>query len=362
MPSHALAITAAEARALFSDLIDAPSLVLAVSGGPDSTALMMLAARWHGALKNGPKLTVVTVDHGLRPESKCEATEVARLAKKLGIAHLTLRWTGRKPKAGLPQAARAARYRLLADAARAAGARHVVTAHTLDDQAETVLIRLLRGSGLTGLAAMQRVSALPGAQGFELVRPLIVLSKARLIATLEAEKISFADDPTNRDPKFTRARLRGLMPQLAEEGLDAGRLALLARRLGRADAALAAMAAEAHDMLSVKSSAGTVAYDRVRFGFMPAEIRLRLLGRAITAVGDEGPVELAKLEALKEALDSAQKAGRPFRRSLAGAVVMLSGDLIDGKIVIERAPARRRTQAKALTKGRRGNAKSLKTR
>lgn len=362
MPAQASVITAAEARTLFSDLSDAPALVLAVSGGPDSTALMVLAARWRGALKSGPKLTAITVDHGLRPESKREAADVARLAKKLGIAHRTLRWSGRKPETGLPQAARNARYRLLADAARKAGSRHVLTAHTLDDQAETVIIRLLRGSGLTGLAAMQRVSTLPSARGFELVRPLIDLPKGRLIATLKAEKISFADDPTNRDPKFTRARLRGLMPQLAREGLDAGRLALLARRLGRADAALAAIVVEAQDILNVKSNPGTVAYDRVQFGFMPEEIGLRLLGRAIAAVGDEGPVELAKLEALKVALDTAKKAGQPFRRTLAGAIVTLSGDIIDGKIVIERAPARRPVQAKALTKGRSGNAKRPKTR
>jgi tRNA(Ile)-lysidine synthase len=362
MPAQASVITAAEARTLFSDLIDAPALVLAVSGGPDSTALMVLAARWRGALKSGPTLIAVTVDHGLRPESKREAADVARLAKKLGIVHRTLRWSGRKPKAGLPQAARNARYSLLADAARKAGSRHVLTAHTLDDQAETVIIRLLRGSGLTGLAAMQRVSALPSARGFELVRPLIDLPKGRLIATLKAEKISFADDPTNRDPKFTRARLRGLMPQLAREGLNAGRLALLARRLGRADAALAAIVVEAQDILNVKSSPGTVAYSRVQFGFMPEEIGLRLLGRAIASVGDEGPVELAKLEALKVALDTAKKTGQPFRRTLAGAIVTLSGDIIDGKIVIERAPARRPTRSKALTKHRPGNAKRPKTR
>lgn len=362
MPMQASVITAAEADTLFSDLIDMPALVLAVSGGPDSTALMVLAARWRGALKSGPKLTAITVDHGLRPESKREAADVVRLAKKLGIAHRTLRWTGKKPKTGLPQAARIARYRLLADAARKAGATHVLTAHTLDDQAETVIIRLLRGSGMTGLAAMQRISVMTDNGGLSLVRPLLDIPKARLIATLKAGKIPFADDPTNRDPKFTRARLRGLMPQLAEEGLDAGRLALLARRLGRADAALAATTAAAEDLMMVKSTRDAVAYDRVKYGFTPDEIALRLLGRAISAVGDEGPVELGKLEALKVALDSAKIAGKPFRRSLAGALVTLTGDKSGGKIVVERAPPRRPTRPKALTKRRPGNAKRPKTR
>ena len=361
-------ISAAEAGALFSDLEDVPALLLAVSGGPDSTALMVLAARWAKALRRGPVLIAVTVDHGLRQESRREAADVARLAKKLGIAHRTLRWTGAKPKTGLPQAARHARYRLLADAARKAGALHVLTAHTLDDQAETVIIRLLRGSGMTGLSAMQRVTALPGAGDVALVRPLLGIPKTRLIATLETEKIQFADDPTNRDAKYTRARLRGLMPQLAREGLDAGRLALLARRLKRADAAIEVTVdrAKSELMLGLGEAPGMVAFDAAGFAQLPAEIALRLLGRAVGAAGDEGPVELAKLEALQAALDIAQKTGdkaaKSFRRSLAGSIVTLG----KGKIVVDRAPPRRPVtsgaRGKALTKRRPKRAKGGKTR
>ena len=158
------ALTAADARALFADLADHPALVLAVSGGPDSTALLVLAARWRKAhCKRGPKLVAVTVDHGLRQGGRREALAVKRLARSLKVEHRTLRWSGRKPATGLQQAARHERYRLLAEAARKAGARHVLTAHTLDDQAETVLIRLARGSGVSGLAAMARLSPLPGA-------------------------------------------------------------------------------------------------------------------------------------------------------------------------------------------------------
>src|SRR5271169_6458550 len=113
-------ISVAEAKSLFFDLDHLPALVLAVSGGPDSTALMVLAARWRKTLKVKPKLIAVTVDHGLRAESRREAAAVWRLAYKLGIAHRTLRWTAAKPKTGLQEAARAVRYRLLADAAREA--------------------------------------------------------------------------------------------------------------------------------------------------------------------------------------------------------------------------------------------------
>jgi tRNA(Ile)-lysidine synthase len=351
--------SAADLKAIFSGLEDFPALLLAVSGGPDSTALMLLAARWRKTLKTKPKLLAVTVDHALRAESKREAAAVAHLARKLGIAHRTLRWAGTKPKTGLQEAARLARYRLLAAAARKAKAAHVITAHTRDDQAETVLIRMSRGSGIAGLAAMARLSSVPGdAEGqIKLVRPLLDIAKTRLVATLHAARIAFADDPSNRDPRFTRARLRGLMSDLAREGLDSRRLALLARRLKRADRAIDAVVDRAVAELTRLSPAGdAIAIDAAAYIGLPAEIALRLLGRAVDRVGDEGPAELAKLEAMKSALDAAQIAGDGrFRRSLAGAIVTLAG----GRLTVERAPSRR---GRPLTTRRSGNAKPTKSR
>ena len=113
------AISAQHAKTLFAGWKAAPALVLAVSGGPDSIALMWLAARWRRSFKRGPRLIAVTVDHGLRPEAAREARNVKRLAQALELEHRTLRWRGAKPKAGLPAAARDARYRLLAQAAAA---------------------------------------------------------------------------------------------------------------------------------------------------------------------------------------------------------------------------------------------------
>ena len=334
-------ISAQDAKRLFADLKAAPALVLAVSGGPDSIAMMWLAARWRRALKRGPQLVAVTVDHGLRPEAAREAREVKRLAKTLDLPHRTLRWSGAKPRAGLPAAARNARYLLLAKAARAARATHVLTAHTQDDQAETLLMRMSRGSGIAGLAAMARQSQ---RDGVVLARPLLDIPKARLVATLKKAGIGFADDPTNRDTSFTRPRFRALMPALAAEGFDARNLARLAARFARANAALEILVDGAERYLKLGARDPHAGFDAKAFAALAEEIRLRLLRRRIDRVGHEGPAELGKAEVLLAALDRAVAATGPvkgrigLKQTLAGALV----SLVDGRIRIEPAPPRRR--------------------
>jgi tRNA(Ile)-lysidine synthase len=354
-------ISVSDAKRLFADCKAAPAIVLAVSGGPDSVALMWLAARWRRALARGPRLVAVTVDHGLRAEAAAEAREVKRLARTLDLPHRTVRWIDAKPKTGLPAAARDARYRLLARAARESGATHILTAHTSDDQAETLLMRMLRGSGIAGLSAMARLSE---RDGVLLARPFLNVSKSRLMATLKRAKIAFVDDPTNRDPGFTRPRLRALMPALAAEGGDTRNLTRLASRLARANAAVEILADGAERYLALRGgdasdsginpkrgdakAFGGKAFDAKAFAAMPEEIRVRLLLRAINRVGHEGPAELGKVEALLSALDRAitgkKAAGRQARlkqarlkQTLAGALV----SLFDGRILVEPAPRRR---------------------
>jgi tRNA(Ile)-lysidine synthase len=335
-------ISAPDAKRLFADWKAAPAIVLAVSGGPDSIALMWLAARWRRAMRRGPRLTAVTVDHGLRTEAAREARDVKRLARTLDVPHRTLHWRGAKPKTGLPAAARAARYRLLAKAARAAGATHVLTAHTRDDQAETLLMRMARGSGIAGLGAMARQSQRDGVM---LVRPLLQIPKARLVATLNKAKIGFADDPTNRDTSFTRTRLRAIMPALAAEGCDARNLTRLASRLARANAALEILVDGAERYLALSERDPMHAgFDANAFAALAEEIRVRLLLRRIDRVGHEGPAELGKVEALLAALDRAGaetahvKSRIRLKQTLAGALI----SLVDDRIRIEPAPPRRR--------------------
>jgi tRNA(Ile)-lysidine synthase len=235
----------------------------------------------------------------------------------------------------VPAAAREARYSLLADVADKIGAAHVFTAHTRDDQAETLMMRLARGSGLSGLAAMAR-QAPRGA--VTIVRPLLDVPKAQLVATLRKAGIDYADDPTNRDPAFTRARFRELMPQLMREGIDSRNLARLAQRLARANAALESVVSIMEHSIGRVSAAGLIEIDARAFATLPDEIALRLLGRAVAAVGDEGSAELAKLEMLLMALRAAAERRARIKQTLAGAMIALKPDLI----VVERAPPRRK--------------------
>jgi tRNA(Ile)-lysidine synthase len=322
---------------------------LAVSGGSDSTALMVLFADWLSLRgEDAGRCTVLTVDHGLRATSADEARAVAAAATQLGFRHVTLVWEGPKPRAGIQAAARSARYRRMGGYMQAHGIGLLLTAHTRDDQAETVLMRMARGSGIGGLGAMLRDTPLGGCV---LMRPLLDVPKARLVATLRKAGFDFADDPSNRDPRFTRVRFREMMPALAREGLDAPRLALLARRMRRADEALEATAARAFSILAVAGpEPGLFTLEAGGFFSMPAEIGLRMLRHAVDRTGSEGPAELGKLEALLAAAAGAWAAGAPvFRRTLAGAIVTVSR----GQMTVATAPPRRsgvKPRGKPLTK------------
>jgi tRNA(Ile)-lysidine synthase len=312
---------------------------VALSGGADSLALTAVAAA------SKPTIALI-VDHRLQTASSQVAATARDQAMMLGCVDAQVLCVDVGTAGGPEAAARTARYRAL-DHAR--GDAPVLLAHTLDDQAETVLFRLARGSGLMGLAAMAQVSPLPvGADmmGF-LLRPLLHVPKARLVATLQAAGIGYSEDPSNLDPRFTRSRLRALMPHLAREGLSAHGLSRFAARMRRADATIEFAVAAARDALAPEPwpERGPVKFDTARFASLPAEVAVRLLGRAIARTGSEGPVELAKLESLYAAMR--QTASR-LRRTLAGSLITVHGDWI----VIERAPARRFSSPQARSASR----------
>jgi len=252
---------ATEARRLLEPVIaEGASALLAVSGGPDSVALMRLFARL-ARQRLRCDVEVATVDHGLRPASRGEAETVGVWARECGFTHAILPWEGEKPSSRIQERARAARYALLAARARKIDAGTLVTAHTLDDQAETVLMRMAHGSGLSGLAAMR---ALTRRDGLALARPFLSLAKARLVATCEANAWPYLLDPSNTDPRFARARLRKLRAALAAEGLTASRLAKLAERAASAEEALEAAAEAAFADASLARDGRSLVLDMER--------------------------------------------------------------------------------------------------
>lgn len=294
------AIDDGELGALFAGLGAFRSCVLAVSGGSDSMALLHLVARWRRARNVAPDILVATVDHRLRAGSAAEASAVGEEVRRLGLGHRTLVWPGERPKARIEEIAREVRYALLAEAAKScASPVAIVTAHTMDDQAETLLMRLARGSGVDGLAGMRPVRGVEGADGIAIVRPLLGVSKARLKATLEAAGVRWFEDPCNENAEFERVRLRQARGDLERLGLENDKLALSARRLQRAQLALNAATDELMTTC-VDAHAGAFAtIERRAFDVAPEEIRLRLLAR-ITAKfgGTSRPALMAQVEEL----------------------------------------------------------------
>lgn len=301
-------------------------LLLAVSGGSDSMALMRLAAPL--AQQDAATIIVATVDHGLRAEARREAEFAGDAARALGLPHEILDWRGTKPASGLQAAARAARYGLLIRHAGAIGAEAIMTAHTADDQAETLLMRLARGSGPRGLSAMAPLSLIAaGASApIPLLRPLLGLRRAALRRYLAAESAAFIDDPSNEDAAYERVRIRRALGALEAAGAIGVEALVETANLMRA----AAAKIEAAENARFETLGG--AFDPWGGASLAAgadSSDASLVARLIGAVGgDHAPAEAKAGEALKSAL-----AGRPA--TLGGVLVALR----DGRLALSREPA-----------------------
>ncbi|PPC79828.1 MAG: tRNA lysidine(34) synthetase TilS [Hyphomicrobium sp.] len=296
-------------------------LLVAVSGGVDSMALMHLAAEAVRKTGRG-RVMAATVDHGLRPESADEARFVAEQAQRIGLVHRTLVWHGVKPSTGIQAAARNARYHLLAQVyhSELCGRKTLLTAHTLDDQAETVLMRLARGSGVEGLSGIgefesfkfdvdeRNQSPLPAAlrrleQPVGILRPLLHVPKSRLIATMRARGLTWIEDPSNENAEFERVRIRGSVAALQELGLTSDALARSARRLRSVRDALAELTLRAlNDPAFVRiDPLGFAVMDRRvwsgRDDRLVEPVQLRVLAALVRMVGGmPRPLSLASLE------------------------------------------------------------------
>jgi len=261
-----------------------PRIAVAVSGGGDSMALAVLAARWANA--HGGRMTGLIVDHGLRSGSAAEALQVAGWLGRRGIERRILKWRGEKPETGIQATAREARYRLLTAWCRRHDVFHLLVGHHLEDQAETFVLRLERGSGLDGLAAMPAVIEMPW---LRIVRPLLGLPRAGLRDFLAAENQDWIEDPSNRDAAFARIRVRRALsaPGTDRQGDDMvnRRLAGAASRLGHARHELERETARLLARTVTIYPAGHAIVDMATIVAAPSEIGRRALSRIVACIG-----------------------------------------------------------------------------
>lgn len=289
-------------------------LGVAVSGGPDSLALLLLA---HDARPG--EVAAATVDHGLRAEAADEAAMVARICAGLGVPHATLAVTVADDPSGVQATARRARYAALGEWAAEAGVTAIATAHHMDDQAETVLMRLARGAGIGGLSGIRRSRALEQGSGIRLIRPLLDWRKAELEALAVAAGLDPIRDPSNASPRYDRTRARALM---AEGWPAPQRLAAVAEAAAEAEEALA-WSAHALALARIKRDGDAVLADA---SALPREHRRRLLLAAIALLAPEAHPRGDSLDRLLGSLDRGEVAtlaglrcdpGPPWRLALA---------------------------------------------
>lgn len=285
------------------------ALIAAVSGGSDSLALLLLLADFLKTIAAPPRLVAVTIDHRLRAQAAQEAQAVAALCRTKGIAHRILAWRGPRPQTGLPAAAREARYRLLAQAAREEGATTILTGHTMDDQAETVAMRKTRRDTGRGLAGMARATLLD--EHIWIARPLLGLRREALRGFLRHHGIGWADDPTNEDPLFERARMR-----MALEIGETGALAEQAQVAGLKRQALAQGAADLAAQFATHPAPGLLRLDPALFARTEPEA-IHLLRLLLATAG--GTPHLPQIE--RAAALFARLGGGGLRATLSRALI-----------------------------------------
>jgi len=320
---------------------------VAVSGGGDSVALMHLLADWARARKlAAPK--ILTVDHGLAAGSRKRASDVKAQARKLGLDCEVLSWKTSKPKSDIEARAREARYRLMGEWCRANGVAFLYVAHSQDDQAETFLLRLARGSGLDGLSAMRDIAPFPleSFSGLSLVRPLLSTARDDLRRFLQARAIEWHEDPMNADPRFARVRFRVIRSELEKAGLTAARIAAAARHLARAREVLERDTTLLLDTI-VRRDGARLLIDGPALASAPRELGLRALAELLKQTGGQTyRPRFEQLETLFDSLSSGRFAARTLHGCRLGAAPKRLAIFGSGTLLLEKEPGRAKTRIK----------------
>ena len=313
---------------IFADAMDAlgvewsgvTAVAVAVSGGPDSMALCALLKGW--AEHQNIAVHALSIDHGLRPESMDEARQVGRwLERWPGIQHHILKWEA-PAQSAIQEEARKARYAMMAQYCREKGIAQLCLGHHRDDQAETVLFRLSKGSGLDGLSGMRAVQLYD--DHLALLRPFLDMPKAALIETCRAHDLEYLEDPANQNGDFARVRLRSARAILEEEGLTSKRLAVTAKRLGRARRALDELAEKIVKDAVLEKNTKRIVLKYKDLASQPEEIMLRCVLKVVEDLRPESDYapRMEKAEALLDDLRSSDS----FRKRTLGGVIFERND------------------------------------
>lgn len=314
------------------DISSPKKVAVAVSGGSDSMALTLLLNEW--CANQNIHLTVLTVDHGLRDNSAAETGQVKEWLSQKVITHHILQWQGIKPDANIQDHARNARYELMGNWCAENDVEHLFLAHHMNDQAETFLIRMLRGSGVDGLSAMEKSTPFPfhkmDNNNLQILRPLLEIESGRLLATIKAADQDYIQDPSNQDKKYTRVQIRSLLKETEIEGFNVEKLSSTAMRMRRVRSLLEEMTNKAESDFVNYSSFGYASLSKKNVLGLHEEIALRLISKIIKKVG--GNTYAPRHKKLEKLYVNLQKSKFPGQ-TLAGVLIF---KITDEEIILAR--------------------------
>ncbi len=298
------------------------NFVIALSGGPDSLALLYLAKNF--VKKNNLKFVAVSIDHKLRLDSSKEIEWIRKIMRKEKVSFVSKKVTKKISSSNTLSTARKYRYELLTDVCKKNKFKYLLTAHHLDDEIETFLMRLIRGSGIKGLSSLRPVSKYKGGE-ISIVRPLLKYSKKSLIKYLAKIKQSYIYDNTNQDMKYDRSRIRAIAENLINEGLDKKRILDVIQNLKKADEAITV---SVNNYLKKCISLGrnsTLKFNNKKFKKAPVEIQYRIINKLCRLVGNNHKVPRSKsLQGLIEKINS----GNLKSHTLNGCIFMSNSEEI----------------------------------
>ena len=288
----------------FINLSKLKKIAVSLSGGADSMCLTFLLDEF--CRQNNISLLAITIDHKLRAESTLEANKVSKYLKKCNINHIILTWHHNEIKANIQNEARNARYKILCNYCKENDIDNLFVGHTFDDQAETVLLRILRGSGIDGVSG---IDALTIMNGVKIIRPLLSFKKNQILDFLKKEGLIWFEDESNKNTKFDRVKIRKLISQLDEDFKFTERLNLLSDNAKRAKSFINSYVVKVFEKHCIVGDLGFISIKQSSFNNLDEEIQLRLINYIIKYVRNEPLTYPIRLESLKVVLLNIQKVG-----------------------------------------------------